>query len=277
MIISFSSCEKEGIYNPKRKISKIYVEAKTIEKYLVEEWSWDDNKLVKIEFPNRVNPEDDSYQLFEYDGNLISTVTNSDGTKIIFTYSGKELTNVKYTFGDEILEDYEIIHSKNKISKIIITRNYDYLRNYDIKFSPLYFLFPRHIADVMQNKRMEDSSLKSISEFSKVTTITLTWDGNNPQKITEESMEYFGQYFLYLEFNYDKNYSPFSGFFLDEFYGLSKNNCTYIKSTNSANENVFETYNEYTFTSGSKFPIECYQHYSMNNSIYIRTFYEYLD
>ena len=50
MIFVFNSCEKEnlGIFNPKKKISKIYAE--TNGHYLREQWTWNGEQLQQIQY-----------------------------------------------------------------------------------------------------------------------------------------------------------------------------------------------------------------------------------
>ncbi|MCR5065954.1 MAG: hypothetical protein K6A67_09350, partial [Bacteroidales bacterium] len=86
-VVTFSSCKKEGIYTPDKKISKIYqaklqkienqeltTEERT-EKYLAERWEWSGNLLKRIETYNS-------------DGDL--------GIIFDFYYDGKRLSKIEY-------------------------------------------------------------------------------------------------------------------------------------------------------------------------------------
>ena len=45
--IVISSCNKDGVYNPKEKIDKIYVDSGS-GKYLSEDWTWNKKELKTI-------------------------------------------------------------------------------------------------------------------------------------------------------------------------------------------------------------------------------------
>ena len=50
MIFAFNSCEKEnlGVFNPKKKISKVYSESDG--HYLREQWYWSGDQLQQVEY-----------------------------------------------------------------------------------------------------------------------------------------------------------------------------------------------------------------------------------
>ena len=64
MMFVFASCTKDGVYKPKKKISKIYQTVLTDpvpEKVLIESWTWDGKLLSKIDYG------DDNVVSFTYD------------------------------------------------------------------------------------------------------------------------------------------------------------------------------------------------------------------
>ena len=72
--ISLNSCKKAETYNPERKIKKIYTQYSDKPKYLSQEWYWDNNKLVKIDYYSFhgydiINTED-----YIYEGNKLVKV-----------------------------------------------------------------------------------------------------------------------------------------------------------------------------------------------------------
>ena len=103
----FAACsEKEGVYNPKKKIANIYKSSVTIHssldgsrgrwysdtvtvaKYLSEAWTWDGKKLAKITFyEQNASTEVEDVVNFSYDGNQMVRA-ESDGDYMTFSYNG---------------------------------------------------------------------------------------------------------------------------------------------------------------------------------------------
>ena len=70
----FTACKKDGVYNPSKKISKIYYQNAGSGKTLSAIYEWDKNKLMKIKAPSGTY-----FTLFEYDGNRVTKIADSDG------------------------------------------------------------------------------------------------------------------------------------------------------------------------------------------------------
>lgn len=110
-----ASCEKEGVYNPKEKISKIYYsDSYTITfddpaytaynqtgstgKYAKEVWKWDGKLLKSITYYD----EDGDFEhsdVFHYNGKRLSEIRSHwDGDwnySYVFEYKGKFITSIK--------------------------------------------------------------------------------------------------------------------------------------------------------------------------------------
>ena len=85
----FSSCHKEGVFNPKKKISKIYTSSSytfngnttTFDKTLSEEWTWNkNNTLAKIDAHGSLSETTETYT---YDKKRVTRIdgvsTNTSG------------------------------------------------------------------------------------------------------------------------------------------------------------------------------------------------------
>ena len=96
-VFAFSSCEKDGVYNPSKKISKIYTQGTGGQKYLSQVWSWDKNKLAKVEhyWGNTFGYS----STYVYDKNRLSEIRDSDGDYLKIEYSGSNYD--KATFYSE--------------------------------------------------------------------------------------------------------------------------------------------------------------------------------
>lgn len=125
LIVAFmASCTKEGVYNPKKKIQRVYSAATYTDKYLSEVWNWEGKLLKSVDHfysgggsytetftydGNRLIRVDDyrnsEYATYDYDGSVLKTYNyyykNQLSSTINFTYDGKKLSQVVYTIYDD--------------------------------------------------------------------------------------------------------------------------------------------------------------------------------
>ena len=102
LMFVFASCEKEGVFNPKKKISEIYKsssysydgETYNTPKYLSERWNWDGKILKSVDY-------------YDNDGSLDYSET--------YTYDKNRLPKVSWGSTSY----YELVYDKNKLSSII--------------------------------------------------------------------------------------------------------------------------------------------------------------
>ena len=66
MVLSlfFLGCHKDGVYNPKEKIKRIYTQEQGKTKELKQEWTWEKELLTKVEYFK--NNYSNGYNLFSY-------------------------------------------------------------------------------------------------------------------------------------------------------------------------------------------------------------------
>jgi len=267
MLISFTSCQKDGEYNPKKKISRIFYEEPGEGKYLGETFIWDKNLLSKIDFG------EGDFLLFEYDKKRVSRVVSSDGgTMIKFTYDGSNYDKVEETsnygwggFSFTYHTVYKFSYKGNKIDKISVTETStstipDFkgkIEKPNRKFNPMQLVLPeltcKSIANV-QSKKIAKGTNSNTSTY----TVFFTWKGNNVEKQVTEFIEEDGE--IYTETftaTYDNKNNPFRGFpFMEEWGGgdtNSKNNVTkivYVASDGDSGEI------QYTYKYDKNFPTE---------------------
>lgn len=227
--IIFSSCYKEGVYNPKQKISKIYeqsyfgLEKILSPKELSESWTWDGNLLVKIEY----GPDGEWYQILEYDGKQISKITNYYNEAIegymTYTYEKSILQKIEYFEGSTRTLLAEISHDGKKISKIDITEYYDYIEeeNYinknktqkenTLKLMHL-FISQRNLHAIQKNRH---------KIMSTNYTINYTYDGDN---VIKEEYRYDDGSIETISYTYDDKFSPYYNYMNSECPVNGKNN-----------------------------------------------------
>ena len=178
--IGFSSCQKEGIYKPKEKITSIYYADSNHDKYLSEKLTWDGKMLSTIEHfvVNPIGELTINYtEKFKYDNkNRIERVEESSDYYIQYRYNGNKLEKVELHEGNDILQ-YAIIHYNDKKIDKIEFFNYEYDKSNIQKMS----LLPKNIWDKVMPWSDISKSLKSTSMF--IITLELAWDGDNVSKI----------------------------------------------------------------------------------------------
>lgn len=283
----FTACDKEGVYNPKQKISKIYaqyyydLEEITPPKELAETWIWDKNLLVKIVY----EAEDQSYDIFEYDGKQISKIKNYyDGEQegyLTFTYEKSTLKKIEYFYESTLCLSAEITHDGKKISKVKMTEYYDdieeevgeeeyavkNLTHKDKAFNLIHLFIPG------QKKHFLYKNLHKSETYNY--TITYVYDGDNiiSEKWIYEDATDFTTY------TYDDKLSPYYNFInYAESLATSKNNILTMKQQFSYEGESDEFTGTFTYEYDGKWPVKSTGEYkSEGEHVFTDVYYyEYL-
>ena len=132
----FVSCNKEGLYNPKKKIEKIYssMEYKSefynngswnvehdfiYPKYLAETWNWEGNRLKSISYYTWQGLLYD-VETFEYTGLRLSAISWGSGERFVFNYKQGVISSIEGFKETEKTVHYEFTHKNGKIRNIKI-------------------------------------------------------------------------------------------------------------------------------------------------------------
>lgn len=227
IVFNSTSCKKDGVYNPVKKIHKIYTQKDKEKKTLTETWTWNEKKLSRIDYI-------DSYSLFEYDGKQISKITNSHGSYMEFTYKGSKIDKISYYADNKLLEVYNFKHDGGKISKITLE---EYTKDEILdktnqtqieilKNNALRFVLPEQFCETVIESSLLRKNLKSGE--STISTMDLTWYEKNVVKMIYEHVGDYRTYILTYTYNHDNKRNPLNGFLsynMDEFvFSYSKNN-----------------------------------------------------
>ena len=293
-LIAFSSCEKEqlGVFNPTKKIHKIYQQTEYASKHLTETWTWDNNKLMQVDyFPNSNIISKDN---FEYDGNFMSKIVRTytnimNGQSAIFetsfSYNGKKLVaihsniievNIDLPVAESVVK-MNFFYEGNKISKMeMISDLSESSQKSDFVFSSLRYVLPAQIIDII--KETQKNTRKSIAA-ENVITVLFTWDGNNVIKTITETQAFGVLQTGVSEISYDKMNNPCYGYFFgSNIGGLTKNNPTKVITitNNDTNSRLEQTY---SYTYKNRFPIEIIKELDRGygDKETTSTYYEYLD
>ena len=221
------SCNKEGQYNPKKKISQIsYTESYKSEywdeydsewvvadhgssSYVGQRWNWNGKVLESIDFYESDGTLDYT-EYYTYDGKQISSVNYGGSGRYDFVYEKNKLSAIDYYVGSTHYYHYAITHDGNKISKMTLT-----VLNDDYKGEvPSLPSFLRNIP----TKQLQKASKADNYEWR------FEWDGDNLMHIA--FLEPGDSYDLY--YTYDNKLNPMCGLWDMESGGIaafmSKNN-----------------------------------------------------
>ena len=111
------SCEKDGVYHPAKKISKIYIQEDNGDKQLYAEWTWKGNKLTQIAYPLN---HDTAH--FNYEKGRMSKITYTGASPRYFSfqYEANLLNKMNLYEENTLLVSYQFFHDKKKINKVIV-------------------------------------------------------------------------------------------------------------------------------------------------------------
>lgn len=276
VLASMTSCTKEGVYTPKKKIQRVYYSSTYTDKYLRQTWDWDDNLLEAINHYSS-NGSLSWTENFSYDGKRLIRVDdylNSEYTT--YDYDGKNLKSANYYYKNALEATATYNYSNGKLDKIVLTE-YDGAKSIGERNLQLSYLpFTNEFAEVITKisaKVAEYNSSKSIY----VVNLQFTWSGDNVSKIVATSEGRIETVTL----QYDSKNNPFKSFLnlytieLDDVEDgelfMSKNNITsMIFSIDGENDVVNFTY-QYD---GNDYPIMKIEKWADSDSQYI-DYYEY--
>ena len=112
-----ASCERDGVYQPAKKISKIYIQEGNGDKQLYAEWKWKGNKLEQIAYPlNRDTAH------FSYEKGKMSKISYTGVLPRYFSfqYDANLLSKMNLYEENTLLVSYQFFHDKKKINKVIV-------------------------------------------------------------------------------------------------------------------------------------------------------------
>lgn len=255
--VTFTSCKKTKPYNPKEKISKIYVD-KGQGKSLSEVWNWDGKRLKAIEHHYTLEDYVLQYytEVFDYNkkGQVIKVQSEEYGAYTDYIYDKHDRLYQTRTFENGInIANYTFEYDDNELSEIVLVLNDSKSAAAKSIENPLRYVLPE-LSSMMTDKILNNASAERGSRFE----FDIDWIGQN---ISEIEMEY-GNYTEKYYFKYDNKSNPFRNLFgLEILEGLetesfaSKNNVVevtfvelYMGFSSSETENIYYTYD-------GKFPV----------------------
>lgn len=275
--IFLNSCDKDGVYNPKEKIKAIYEQSGDESKALIEEWTWQDNLLTKINYPT----EEGRTTVFQYEKEqLMKVIEYNEGIESVnmnFTYDKNFLQKVEMFSDGKLLMDIAITHDKKKITKMIMT---EYVGEgvYNQKSVQQTDVIARMMRFVVGKERAQNIAKILQRKTNQVITMEFTYDGDNV--ITEKTIS-DGETYLTVNYTYDEKLNPFYDAL---YYGesgamaLSKNNVVKETQTSTYEDAPFTITYNISYVYDGKFPVEAKTSYTyFEQTITYSTFYEYMN
>ena len=171
LVFAFSSCEKEGVFKPKERISKIFVKDNNGNPQLSQTWVWEKGLLSSISTVGGGTIH------FNYDGKVLSSITAGDDV-ISFTYDGKKLEKMTYKEDGETEAEYEFTHDGKRIVTIKATMDNAFALSADASLLQSAFNF---IAPQLAESQVSQLAVAAKSQGKGIYTYTdqLTYDGMN--------------------------------------------------------------------------------------------------
>jgi hypothetical protein len=268
MAVAFVSCQKDGVYNPKHKIAKVYNEwttttvttdesgSRTVtdvqNPYVAQEWTWGDKTLSSV-----MHKASDGkvYETISYtydDKNRISGCSCGN-EKAEYVYNDdKKLQSIKITDGPDYTMTIEITYDGKVPASVKTVSSYSFKNLSTFAKS----VIPSYISEAIEAEQMHSKATVSSTYNS-----TIEWDGKNISQVVttgENGYKYTTNY------EYDNKANPFKGMYgsMAEAYqsdadydvAYSKNNVV-KKTVSRVNGNETRTVvTEYAYEYDGKMP-----------------------
>lgn len=256
----FAACTKEGVYNPKEKISKVYQsesttysgggysETESTPKHMTQSWAWD-GKLVSNITDYNEDGSIDEFTTFTYDGKQLTEIKQGANVSKL-TYDGSKLQKIESYNGNELQTTITVTHDGKKIVKLEF-ESYDNDKK-DAKAIAFMQTIMKVVVPVYTEKTSE--MLKTVAtKGSEKYTMDIVWDGKNVSKVTMTTNEGTAV----INYTYDKMNNPYQGFVFaladPAEYG-SKNNVVSETSTISYDGETISSTVKYTYEYDGKWP-----------------------
>ena len=256
MMLVFASCTKDGVYKPKKKISKIYETVQTDpnpERILKETWTWDGKLLSKVDYG------DGAVVSFKYDKNQLVAITSGDSrSEFNYDSKGKYIDNVKCYDDNDLIVTYTFTHNdKNLISGYEMEYNGGLFDKNCVRLVENVFRFLA--PEIAQNEAQEfvknaNSNLKGDHKYK----VEFTYDGKNIIGATTNDGETY-------TYTYTEYKNPFYGL-LSEWgiEGFSKNAvASYVRKVDGMPDYNYT----YTYQVDGKVPTQATENFSWTISM----------
>ena len=218
----FTSCEKDGQYMPKKKITKItYYHSHKVGDLIIsttesERWTWGGDLLSYIDYYNSDGDRTGTL-LFRYDDDKRLEEAESSTHNVKYDYANNHLEKIEIRSNatGKLHQKMEFGYKGGKLVSLEIS-SYNEKGDAPLTFNPLRFFLPDQVSEVMMSK----AATKGVIHY------TITWSGKNIAEIASDGPDRYSAKLFY-----DDKVNPFKGFLNTNFD---------IDQTHSANNLVRE-------------------------------------
>ena len=242
LAVAFVSCQKDGVYKPKKKIAKITRSWEEVDVYSdaagshedktkadawdCEEWAWGDKTVESRTFRTRfLTLTGVDYHVekttYKYDDKNRIVGAEYGTHKIEYTYNDdKKFSKITVNDGANLESTVEINYDGKVVNSLKVTRFYPAKKCQ----AALAMIFPSQIVDVICPESEEEIMPKDARTVT--TDITIEWDGKNIVKMDAKSNDDVTTTTTY---EYDGKLNPYAGFYCGDGFSAemySKNNVT---------------------------------------------------
>lgn len=244
MVVAFTSCEKEGQYKPKKKISQIiYTQSHkvgdlTISTKKSEKWTWGGAVLSYIDFYGS-DDERTNTLLFRYDDDYRIKELEDSQYSVEYDYDNGHLDEIEIRDRNtgNLYRKLEFGYKGSKLATIDVTTN-NSKASAPMMFNPLRFMLPDDVAEMM----MSNAASKGVVHYN------ITWSGKNIAEIVSDGSER-----TYVKWSYDNMINPLKGF-LNTNLGLDES----YSANNAVREEIYAdgktTIVDYSYEYNGKYP-----------------------
>lgn len=224
-----------GVYNPNKKISKVYHDFMGGGKELSQIWNWDGNKLKSIDHYS----VDEIIEISNYkydEKNRVSRVYNEFGEYTDYYYDDDKLKRAIYNT-DQNQDIYDFVYEQDKIKEINLKYCSERLsRTHNVSIEPLSIFFTDF---TLNNIKKSLNQICSKDNEEVEIRIELKWDGDNIQKIIVTEPDSEEDIAMTITYKYDDKFNPYKNYsaLYVEIYedGLA----SYIYSKNNVVEEIY--------------------------------------
>jgi len=264
LCLLFVGCEKEGVYNPSKKIRRIYEQPQSSMKQLSQEWTWDKNLLTKVDYYNNQLNFTENYK-YDDKKRIIKVEDYKYGDYYIVMYYNGVYSKIEYFWDNILVESYSFTYENKKVSKIACTFFDDYISDKSNGF--ISQIIPKNIIEKVKE------NMQKYGAGTSTVTLNIKYDGNNVSEIKTMKDGFVERTSFE---SYDSKTNPFySSFPLAGASVFSKNNPGKTISVIYEDEsNMFATDLDYTYD--GNFPIVIVEKYTIGTVNFRNTtFIEY--
>ncbi|MCQ2272446.1 MAG: hypothetical protein MJZ72_06645 [Bacteroidales bacterium] len=274
----FAGCQKDGVYNPSKKISKIYYTSTSGVKSLEQIWTWNGKLLDKIDYYDGGSIYK-TYN-FTYDGKRLTRMSNYANNRYIeYKYDGSHLSEANVFSSGSLEYIYKFTYKSGKLESMTCTST-GKGSNEKMEINPLTFVFGAEISQSIE-RAQKIYAAKNNAKGTYMENYKFTWKNGEVSQcvISYQGDGYYEEHTI--KYTYDKKKNPFIGALI-EFYpennigSLCKHNITKIDHTymvNGAMQTESITY-DYSYDK-SNYPISKRETETSGGYTYTGGLYEY--